>query len=232
MRGILSAGNWKTLKICTGAGCATGACCAFKAALAEHQELERAFRDFKIRGMRRIIVTWYDDLREARGLERLGPEPEDTDELLSSDIETNPDDAGRLAEAAARTGADIVCASRWLRGGGFSGYDPLKLVLNYGYNLIFRALYGIRIHDITFGYRLMTAEVLRKVRWEYGRHEFCAEILLKPVRLGYTAVEVPTRWIKRAEGESKNTFMRNFKFASAAWKIRFARRAELWAEAP
>ena len=79
-------------------------------------------------------------------------------------------------------------------------------MLNYGYNLIFRALYGIRIHDITFGYRLMTAEVLRKVRWEYGRHEFCAEILLKPVRLGYTAV--------------------------AAWKIRFARRAELWAEAP
>lgn len=60
---------------------------AFKAALAEHQELERAFRDFKIRGMRRIIGTWYDDLREARGLERLGPEPEDTDELLSSDIE-------------------------------------------------------------------------------------------------------------------------------------------------
>ena len=152
--------------------------------------------------------------------------------ILSSDIETNPDDAGCMAEAAARTGADIVCASRWLRGGGFSGYDPLKLVLNYGYNLIFRALYGIRIHDITFGYRLMTAEVLRKVRWEYGRHEFCAEILLKPVRLGYTAVEVPPRWIKRAEGESKNTFMRNFKFASAAWKIRFARRAELWAEAP
>jgi len=142
--------------------------------------------------------------------------------ILSSDLETNPDDAALMAKTAQETGADIVCASRWLRSGSFSGYDPFKLVLNYGYNLIFRTLYGIAIHDITFGYRLMKAEVLRSVNWEYGRHEFCAEALLKPVRLGYTAVEVPTRWVKRPEGESKNTFLRNFKFASAAWKIRFA----------
>jgi GNAT superfamily N-acetyltransferase len=60
---------------------------AFKAALVEHPELERAFRDFKIRAMRRTISDWYDDLREAKGLERLGPEPEDNDELLSSDLD-------------------------------------------------------------------------------------------------------------------------------------------------
>ena len=60
---------------------------AFKAALAEHEDLERAFRDYKIRAMRRTIAIWHDDLREARGLERLGPEPEDTDELLASDLD-------------------------------------------------------------------------------------------------------------------------------------------------
>jgi GNAT superfamily N-acetyltransferase len=59
---------------------------AFKAALAQREDLERAFRDFKIKAMRRTIATWYDDLREARGLERLGPEPEDTNELLASDL--------------------------------------------------------------------------------------------------------------------------------------------------
>ena len=72
------------------------------------------------------------------------------------------------------------------------------------------------------------ANVLRKVKWEYGRHEFCAEILLKPVRLAYRAVELPTKWIKRPEGESKNSFSRNFKFAVAAWKIRFAPSASFW----
>lgn len=142
--------------------------------------------------------------------------------IISSDLETDPDDAGRLVDAAEKTGADIVCASRWLRGGGFSGYDPLKFVLNYGYNLIFRTLYWMPIHDITFGYKLVKAEVLRRVRWQYGRHEFCAELLLKPARLGYRAVEVPTKWVKRPEGASKNTFVRNFKFASAAIAILLA----------
>ncbi len=65
---------------------------AFKEALAQREELERAFRDFKIKAMRRTIASWYDDQREALGLERLGPEPEDTNELLVSDLEI------RLAE--------------------------------------------------------------------------------------------------------------------------------------
>jgi GNAT superfamily N-acetyltransferase len=60
---------------------------AFKAALAAFPEVERAFRDFKIRAMRRSISSWLDDLRESRGLERLGPEPEDTGDLISSDFD-------------------------------------------------------------------------------------------------------------------------------------------------
>lgn len=139
--------------------------------------------------------------------------------IMSSDLETNPADAAALVRTAERTGADIVCASRWLPGGGFSGYNPLKLVLNYGYNLLFRILYRTQIHDITFGYKLVKADVLRQINWEYGTHEFCAELLLKPLRLGYTAAEIPTRWIKRPQGESKMTFARNFRFVSAAWRI-------------
>lgn len=60
---------------------------AFKAVLAEREDAERSFRDFKMRSMRLAIANWYDDLREARGLERLGPEPEEVDELLTSDLD-------------------------------------------------------------------------------------------------------------------------------------------------
>jgi len=139
--------------------------------------------------------------------------------FINSDLETDPNDAGAMVRKAEETGADIVCASRWMRGGGFRGYSPLKLVLNYGYNLIFRVLYHTSIHDITFGYKLIRAEVLRRVNWEYGTHEFCAEMLLRPLRMGYTAAEIPTKWVKRPAGDSKMTFMRNFRFASAAWRI-------------
>ena len=75
-------------------------------------------------------------------------------------------------------------------------------------------------------------DLLREVRWEFGGHEFCAELLLKPLRLGRTAAEIPTKWVKRAEGASKHAFARNFRFASAAWKIRFTPRESLLAAAP
>ena len=146
--------------------------------------------------------------------------------ILSSDLETNPADAAAMVRKAEESRADIVCASRWMGGGGFSGYNPVKLVLNYGYNLMFRALYRTRIHDITFGYKLIRSEILRQLKWEYGTHEFCAELLLRPLRMGYTATEVPTRWIKRPEGDSKMTFMRNFRFVWAAWHIFFAAKPE------
>ena len=71
------------------------------------------------------------------------------------------------------------------------------------------------------GYRLMRSSVLKNVQWECGRHEFCAELLLKPYRLGYTVTEVSTKWVNRPEGESKNAFLRNLKFASTALRIRF-----------
>jgi len=139
--------------------------------------------------------------------------------IMSSDLETNPDDAAAMVRKAEESHADIVCASRWMKGGGFSGYAPLKLVLNCGFNLIFRTLYRTSIHDITFGYKLIRTEVLRRIQWQYGSHEFCAELLLKPLRAGYTATEIPTRWVKRPEGDSKMTFSRNFRFVSAALTI-------------
>lgn len=55
---------------------------AFKEALAEYPGLEESFREFKMRTMRRRVLVWYEDLREAAHLERLGPEPEDGEELL------------------------------------------------------------------------------------------------------------------------------------------------------
>jgi GNAT superfamily N-acetyltransferase len=73
-------------ELSTALGRGRGVFKAFKAALAQREELERSFRDFKIKAMRRTIAIWYDDAREARGLERLGPEPEETNELLASDL--------------------------------------------------------------------------------------------------------------------------------------------------
>lgn len=59
---------------------------AFKEALSAYPEIERAYHEYKAAAMRSIIRAWYDDLREGQGLERLGPEPEDSGDLVESDL--------------------------------------------------------------------------------------------------------------------------------------------------
>jgi len=60
---------------------------AFKDTLDAHPEAEKKWYEYKARAMKARIVRWYEDMRDARGLERLGLEPEDTDDLLLSDFQ-------------------------------------------------------------------------------------------------------------------------------------------------
>jgi len=58
---------------------------AFKDAL-KASKMEKLWFDYKERRLRGVIVSWYNSNREARGLERLPAEPEDTDELVMTDF--------------------------------------------------------------------------------------------------------------------------------------------------
>lgn len=59
---------------------------AFKMALEPFTELERRWFDYKHHAMSKRIMEWYDEARIAHGLERLGPEPDEADDLLSDDF--------------------------------------------------------------------------------------------------------------------------------------------------
>ena len=59
---------------------------SFKNALKQSRDLEQRWYRFKEREMRRVVLDWYNQEREAAGLERLGPEPEETEDLTVSDF--------------------------------------------------------------------------------------------------------------------------------------------------
>jgi ribosomal protein S18 acetylase RimI-like enzyme len=59
---------------------------AFKNALEPFAELERRWFDYKHHAMSKRIAEWYDEARLAHGLERLGPEPDEADDLLADDF--------------------------------------------------------------------------------------------------------------------------------------------------
>ena len=63
---------------------------SFKNVLKQSRDLEQRWYRFKEKEMRRVVMDWYNQEREAAGLERLGPEPEETDDLTISDFAVVP----------------------------------------------------------------------------------------------------------------------------------------------
>jgi glycosyltransferase involved in cell wall biosynthesis len=146
--------------------------------------------------------------------------------MMASDLETDPATVKELI-GKAKDGYDIVTATRWKGGGGFRGYDPLKLFLNGTFQTIFRIFYGTALSDLTFGFRIFKREWVKTIAWEELRHPFLLETILKPLRLGARVTEIPSPWRARTEGESHNSFWRNFVYFRIAFKTRFRSKRKL-----
>lgn|SRR6185369_6733523 len=148
--------------------------------------------------------------------------------IMGSDLETNPDDVHVLIAEEQKMPAGIVTTSRWIRGGEFHGYSPIKLLCNWIFQRFFSLLYLTRLTDMTFGFRIMPTALAQAILWEEVRHPFNLECMIKPLRLGIAAREIPTIWHPRIEGESQNPFFRNFEYFRIGFKARFANKNSFW----
>ena len=138
---------------------------------------------------------------------------------MDSDGEMELATIPRMVAEMVRGNVGLVVGSRWLPGGGFVGYSPTKRWLNWGFQQLFRVLFRTRLHDLTYGFKLMRAEVVRNIAWEATLHEIGCETTLKPIRLGLPVAEVPTTWSARVQGRSSNNFLRNFRYVGMALSI-------------
>lgn len=141
--------------------------------------------------------------------------------MMASDLETDPHLVPRFLEMAKQRPRAIVTASRWASGGGFSGYGPVRVGLNWVFQRLTSVVYGVRLSDATFGYRLFPTPLVQAIRWEGLRHEFLLETVLKPLRLGVEVVEVPTQWRPRQEGESQNSLATQARYIGTLFANRF-----------
>ena len=139
--------------------------------------------------------------------------------IISADLETEPEAVLRMVEKLRATDCDVVIGNRWLEGGGFKNYDSTKLVLNYIFQKLFMALYWTKISDLTYGFKIIKREVWENIKWEGVLHEIFIETTIKPLALKYKVEQIPTIWIGRVEGESKNTFLRNFRYVRMAISV-------------
>lgn len=147
--------------------------------------------------------------------------------LMSSDLETDPEDIPAFVATMQEGPWDIVASSRWIGESQFRGYNPVKLVLNWVFQHLFRVIYCTKLTDLTFGYRLYRRPVLQGIAWEELKHPFILECLVKPLRLGARATEIATHWHARSEGRSANSFLQTFSYLRTAVRTRMLSRSQI-----
>lgn len=139
--------------------------------------------------------------------------------IMSADLETEPEAIARMVKKIAATDCDVVIADRWLPGSRFEDYSRIKLVLNWGFQHVFRRIFGTRVGDLTYGFKILRQDVVRGICWEGTRHEIFIETTIKPIKCGYSVERVPTIWKGRKEGKSNNTFFYNLRYVWLALKV-------------
>ncbi len=147
--------------------------------------------------------------------------------LMSSDLETDPHLIKDFIMYVKEFPDYIVTASRWIKGGGFENYNKIKLVCNLIFEHLIGWFYCSKLSDLTYGFRIFPANLVKQIKWEEVKHPFFLETALKPLRLGVKFKEIPARWIARTEGASQNPFLANFKYFKTAWHIRFLDRRKI-----
>lgn len=101
-------------------------------------------------------------------------------------------------------GYDIVCASRYMRGGKQLGGPFLKKTLSRLASLSLKVLSGIPTHDVTNSFKLYRKTLIDSITLESsGGFEIGMEIVVKAFLKGYKIAEIPSVWTDRQHGKSR-----------------------------
>jgi dolichol-phosphate mannosyltransferase len=119
---------------------------------------------------------------------------------LSDDVAIVP----RMVELIRVEGYDIVCASRYMRGGRQIGGPWLKGLLSRTAGLSLYWLAGLPTHDATNAFRAYRRSVLLENPIEsQGGFEYSLEITAKAFAAGRRITEIPSTWRDRSAGQSR-----------------------------
>jgi dolichol-phosphate mannosyltransferase len=105
--------------------------------------------------------------------------------------------------AVAYDGADVVAASRYMRGGRQIGGPPLKRLMSRTAGLTLHWFGGIATHDPTNNFKLYSRRFLDATPIESrAGFELALELTVKATLAGRRVAEVPTTWRDRTAGQS------------------------------
>jgi len=124
---------------------------------------------------------------------------------MDCDFSHDPADVPRLI-AACEAGADLALGSRYVPGGGTRNWGLVRRVISWGGSFYARVLLGVRIRDLTGGFKCFRRRVLETLDLdaiESKGYAFQIETTYRALRQGFRVEEIPIVFVDRTEGTSK-----------------------------
>lgn len=103
-------------------------------------------------------------------------------------------------------GADVVVGSRNVPGGGVEGWGPVRHFVSKGGSLYARSILGVRVRDLTTGYKAYTRAALTAIDLgsvSSNGYSFQVETTYRALCAGLRVDEVPITFVDRRAGQSK-----------------------------
>ena len=123
--------------------------------------------------------------------------------VTMADLCDPPEVINDMVAAARVENADIVCASRYMKGGRQFGGPWFKGFLSHTAGLFLHWFAGLPTHDPTNSFKLYRNSFLNAVVIEStGGFELGLELVVKAHIAGRKITEVPTTWRDRVAGQS------------------------------
>jgi dolichol-phosphate mannosyltransferase len=143
---------------------------------------------------------------------------------MDADFSHDPKDVPRLL-AALDAGADLAVGSRYVEGGATENWGLGRRIISRGGGLYARAALGVKVNDLTAGFKAWRAGTLRGIDLSavdargYG---FQIEMTYRTLQNGFQVQEVPILFVDRRVGASKMSGAIFAEAVTLVWRLRFA----------
>jgi dolichol-phosphate mannosyltransferase len=125
---------------------------------------------------------------------------------MDADFSHDPSDLARLLDVVRSGSADLALGSRYVQGGAVADWTLLRRVVSRGGSLYASVVLGLRVRDLTGGFKCFRREVLEGIDLptvQSKGYAFQVELTYRAVKAGFRVVEVPIVFRDRRAGQSK-----------------------------
>jgi len=115
-----------------------------------------------------------------------------------ADLPFDMDELPRAVRLLREYDVDIISAYRFDR----TGEGSLRAIYTWVYNGLIKALFGVKVRDINFAFKLVRTRIFDHVELKSEGSFIDAELVIRSTRMGYEIMQMGVDYFPRTRGES------------------------------